>query len=225
MRLLVIEDDIDQAAALAACLRAANFAVNTASDAKRGQALLQNNCYDLLILDYSLPDKDGLSVCRELRADGYILPILILSIRSEISDKTELLNNGADDYMSKPCATEELLARIAALLRRPPPAVHQSIFLSGVEIDLSQRVARFQSRDLPLTRHEFGLLELLGRQQGMTLSRDMILDHVWETGTDIFSKTIETHIHTLRRKLATAGCPRLIRTVSGLGYVIDRTTS
>ncbi len=225
MRLLVIEDDIDQAAALAASLRKAHFAVDMATDAQKGLALLDHTPYDLLILDYSLPGKDGLTLCRELRAQGRDLPIIMLSVRAAVTNKTELLNNGADDYLAKPFAPEELLARINALLRRPPRATSENIVLPGVIIDLAQRVARSGNGELPLTRHEFGLLEYLARHQGMTVTRTMILDHVWEAGTDIFSNTIETHMHTLRRKIAAAGCPSLIRTVSGLGYTIDRRQS
>lgn len=222
MRLLIIEDDIEQLDALARTLRSANYAVDTADSGQAGYALLSGNEYDLAILDYCLPDTNGLALCQRLRADKRPLPLLMLSIRSAPTDKAELLNNGADDYLAKPFFEAELLARVSALLRRPTRESGRLLTVSGLEIDLARRVALRLGQELPLTRYEFGLLEYLVRLEGRTASRVMILDHVWEEGADIFSNTIETHIHNLRRKLAAAGCQRLIRTVPGLGYVIDR---
>lgn len=221
MRLLIIEDDIEQLNALAETLRSAKYAVDTAGSGEAGYALLSKNDYDLAIFDYCLPDTNGLALCQRLRADKCLMPLLMLSVRSAPTDKAELLNNGADDYLAKPFFEAELLARVNALLRRPARENRRVLTVPGLEIDFTRRVALRLGKELPLTRNEFGLLEYLARLEGRTASRVMILDHVWEEGADIFSNTIETHIHNLRRKLATAGCHRLIKTVPGLGYAIN----
>ena len=221
MRVLVVEDEKKIAGFLKAGLEEKCFSVDLAMDGERGSYLARTTDYDLVILDNILPKKSGLEVCREIRERGRIMPIIMVSVKGDPSAKIELLNAGADDYLAKPFSFEELLARIAALLRRPPDLKSSVLGLDDLSINTSAyTVARGTTR-IYLTRKEFMLLEYLLRHRGAVVSRGMILEHVWDMDGDPFSNTIESHISSLRRKVDIPGKRKLIHTIPGRGYKAD----
>jgi DNA-binding response OmpR family regulator len=221
MRILIIEDESKISAFLKESLEAEYFAVDVAEDGQKGAYEAQINQYDLVILDNVLPKKDGITVCRELRAAGRTMPILVVSVKSETVKKVDLLNAGADDYLTKPFALEELLARVRALLRRPAEIEGDVLQVGDVLLDTKRFVVKRGKREIPLTRKEFMLLHYLMKNEGIVLSRGMILEHVWDMSIDIFSNTIESHILSLRKKLNDTGKHRLIKTVLSRGYKIE----
>lgn len=219
MKILIIEDDKKIIDFLKASLEAEYFAVDVAHDGEKGLYLARTNEYDLIILDNNLPKKKGNEVCEMLRQEGKTTPILVLSVKTETHDKVELLNLGADDYLSKPFSFQELLARIRALLRRPQQIEGDVLSISDVTMDTKRLKVLHQDKEVLLTRKEFMLLELLMRNRGTVLSRSMILEHVWDINADPFSNTIESHIMSLRQKLDPQ--KKLIQTIPGRGYRID----
>jgi DNA-binding response OmpR family regulator len=221
MRALIIEDEEGVRDTLAENLRAHCFAVDTASDGTEGSYLARTNSYDIIILDNMLPEKSGTAVCQEVRRTGHKVPIIILSVLSDTWRKVELLNSGADDYMVKPFSTEELMARIRALLRRPPELEGDTLTIDNLSIDTKQQSVKRDGKGIYLTRKEFMLMEYLVRNQGNVMSRGMIMEHVWDMMNDPFSNTIESHILSLRRKIDTPDQLKLIYTVPGRGYKVD----
>ena len=205
MRILIVEDESTISAFLKESLEAEYFAVDVAEDGEKGAYEAQINQYDLIILDNVLPKKDGITVCRELREAGRTLPILVLSVKSETVKKVDLLNAGADDYLTKPFSLDELLARVRALLRRPPEIEGDVLQVGDLSLDTKRFVVMRGKREIALTRKEFMLLHYLMRNQSVVLSRGMILEHVWDMSIDIFSNTIESHILSLRKSSATPG--------------------
>jgi DNA-binding response OmpR family regulator len=220
MRILVIEDEEKISHFLRDSFEAEYFAVDIAEDGERGSHLARTNEYDLVVLDSMLPKKDGHQVCREIRESGKTMPILVLSVKTDAMDKVDLLNAGADDYLAKPFVLEELLARVRALMRRPVSIESDVLMVEDVMLDMTSGTAKRGDRNLGLTRKEYMLLQYLMRNEGIVLSRGMILEHVWDMSVDIFSNTIESHILSLRKKLDDMGRDRLIQTVSGRGYRI-----
>lgn len=210
MRILVVEDDKQIRDFLKASLSAEAFAVDIAVDGEEGSRLARTNDYDLIVLDNGLPKKNGLEVCKEVRAAGKTVPILVLSVMSESDTKTELLNAGADDYLSKPFHLDELLARIRALLRRPAQIENEILQVDGIVLDTKQQVVTREGKEVHLTTKEFALLHYLMRNKGTVLSRAMILEHVWDMNADPFSNTIESHINSLRHKLSVGDEPSLL---------------
>jgi len=223
MRVLVVEDDKHIRDFLKTSLTAEAFAVDTADDGEEGSRLARTNDYDLIVLDNMLPKKNGLEVCKEVRADGKAVPILMLSVMSGSETKVELLNAGADDYLIKPFKLEELLARIRALLRRPGQIEGELLQVDGIVLDSKKQTVTREGREVYLTRKEFALLQYLMKNKGTVLSRGMILEHVWDMNADPFSNTIESHIRSLRRKLILGeeSSKEFIQTVPGRGYKID----
>jgi len=219
MRLLLIEDEKGIVNFLKPSLEAECFAVDVAPDGARGEYLALTNDYDLIILDNILPQKSGREVCEALRNKGKSVPILMLSVKSETTSKVDLLNAGADDYMTKPFSLSELLARIRALLRRPKALEGERFALGDILVDGKKHLVKRGEHEIYLTRKEFMLLEYLLRNHGSVVSRGMIMEHVWDMNADPFSNTIESHIRSLRRKLET---PRhkFIQTIPGRGYKI-----
>ena len=221
MRILVIEDEPKILDFLKHSLEAEYFAVDTATDGDEGSHLAHINEYDLIILDYVLPKKDGMEVVREIRASGFTMPILIVSVKNEAVSKAELLNAGADDYLAKPLALNELLARVKALLRRPRLIESDVFSIGDLELDTKGCTVRRAKKEIYLTRKEFMLLHYLMQHEGRVLSRGMILEHVWDMNTDIFSNTIESHMLSLRKKIGDTGKHRLIKTIPGRGYKLE----
>jgi len=220
MRVLCIEDEKEISAFLKSSLEAECFSVDVAEDGERGLFLAHTTNYDLIVLDNILPKKSGFEVCQEVRKKGKKMPILMLSVKSDTPTKVQLLNAGADDYLSKPFSLEELLARINALLRRPLSLENETLQVDDLVLDTKSCTVRRGKKEIYLTRKEFMLLKYLLRNAGTVLSRGMILEHVWDMDTDPFSNTIESHIASLRRKLDTPGKKKLIHTVPARGYKI-----
>lgn len=218
MRILVVEDEERISRFLKESLEAEFFAVDVAEDGEQGSYFARTNDYDLVVLDNMLPKKDGLQVCKEIRASGKTMPILVVSVKTGTFDKVDLLDAGADDYLAKPFVLEELLARVRALMRRPAVIESDVLRVEDIELNAKTGTVRRGDRNISLTRKEFMLLQYLMRNEGTVLSRGMILEHVWDMSVDIFSNTIESHILSLRKKLGDTKDDRIIQTISGRGY-------
>src|SRR5215218_491080 len=218
-RVLVIEDDAEIADVLRRFLRQEGHEVRTAADGEEALPAATEFVPDLVILDLGLPGLDGVEVCRRLRADGDV-PILILTARTELEDRVEGLDSGADDYLVKPFERQELLARIRALLRRRPPRGSASLAVGDLSLNPDTHEVARGEREIELTQREFELLEYLMRNERIVVSRERLLDEVW--GYDPFSvtNTIEVFVSNLRRKLEANGEPRLLHTIRGAGYVL-----
>lgn len=219
MNLLIVEDDKETVSFLKPSLKAEGFVVDVAEDGDAGSYKAQLNNYDLIILDIGLPKKDGRQVCSEIRAAGKTMPILMLSIKGEIETKVDLLTIGADDYVTKPFAYSELAARVKVLMRRPLRSDDEILRVGDVELNLPRRSVHRAGKPVHLAPKEFFLLEYLLRNRGRVMTRQAILEHVWDMNADLFTNTVETHVVNIRRKLKKD--KNFIRTVSGTGYVID----
>ncbi len=218
--MLIVEDDPDILNALQNGFEQASFAVDGSEDGEEGSYLARTNSYDIILLDNVLPKKDGFQICQEIRASGKEIPIIMLSVKTGVALKTGILNMGADDYITKPFFFEEVLARVRAILRRPPTIKPTILKILDLTLDPStQRVIR-NKREIYLTRKEFSLLEYMMGNVGKVLSREMILEHVWNRESDPFSNTIEAHILNLRKKVDT-GKKKMIKTLPGRGYKLE----
>ena len=221
MRILIIEDDQEMANFLQVSLESEFYVVDTAGDGEKGSFLARTNDYDLALIDYVLPKLNGEQVVKEIRRDNKSLPIIMLTVKSELETKLDLFNSGVDDYLTKPFIFEELLARVRAILKRPSTIQNQILRISDLVVNIDRHSVRRGRRDIYLTRKELALLEYLLKNRARVLSRGMIMEHVWDVNADPFSNTIESHILNLRRKINIPGRPELIHTVSGRGYKID----
>ena len=220
MKILVVEDQEATAATLKQKLEAECYAVDVEHDGERGFYKARTNDYDLILLDKGLPGKDGYEICSELREYKMATPILILSAASEIEDKVSLLNCGADDYLTKPYAWSELAARVKALLRRPAQIEGKILTVNGLSLDRETYSFTFREKTEYLTPKEFMLLEYLMKHSGKVISREIILEHVWDDSVDQFSKSINMHIMNLRKKINPHDKDAFIRAVPGRGYII-----
>jgi DNA-binding response OmpR family regulator len=218
MRILIIEDEKSIADFLQYSLETDCFVVDRAEDGETGSFLARTNEYDLIILDNVLPRKNGRDICQEIREKGKFVPILMLSAQMETDTKVELLNCGADDYLTKPFVLPELLARVRALLRRPKEVTSDVLRFEDVVFDTRKHTVRRGDKEIYLTRKELILLEYLMRNPGVALSRSMIMEHVWDMHADPFSNTVDSHIFSLRKKIETPGKKKLIYTIPGRGY-------
>jgi DNA-binding response OmpR family regulator len=220
MRILLVEDDIDLIHTLGLALKADGYILDTARDGERGYLLARTNDYDLIILDYNLPKFNGREITEKIRHDKISTPILMLTVRTELDDKVELLTMGVDDYLTKPFALSELLARVRAIARRPKIWQGHTLKCCDIELDPDKFLVTKNSRRVALSSKEFALLEYLLRHKGRIMSRQEIMEHVWDENADPFSNTIEVHIRSLRRKLG-SDRHQLIFTFSNRGYKID----
>ncbi len=220
MSLLLIEDDPNIVLSLTLALTNAGFKVESASDGREGFDLALNYKYDLILLDCNLPRLSGFEIVKKLRTEKCFTPIIILTVLSELNDKLELYNLGIDDYIIKPFALSELLARIRALLRRPQQFKGEILKLGNLELDPDKFLVTRNNLRIPLSSREFSLLEYLMSQPGKFLSRQNILEKVWDENADPFSNTVEVHIMNLRKKLETSS-EHYIFTASNRGYKID----
>jgi len=220
MRILVVEDDRKVGAFLQKGLREEQFAVDVCADGEGALERARLNPYDLIILDVMLPKKDGFAVCRELRRSAILVPILMLTAKDSVEDKVLGLSEGADDYLAKPFAFEELLARIRALLRRTRDYQPTAVRVGDLEIDPARRQAVRAGRRIPLTGKEYALLEYLMRNAGRVVTETMILEHVWDMNYEGSSNVVSVYINYLRKKIDTEGLKPLIHTVRGVGFVL-----
>jgi two-component system OmpR family response regulator len=221
MRLLIIEDEPKIAQALKDGLEQETFAVDTANDGLDGLNAALNDAYDLVILDVMLPSMDGYTVAAKLREAGNSVPILMLTARGQNQEIVQGLNSGADDYLPKPFSFEVLLARVRALLRRPPEAISEVLQSGDLTLDTAKKETRRDGKLISLSTKEYALLEYLMRNQDQVVSKDMIISHVWNFDADILPNTVEVFIAYLRAKVDKPfSGPALIQTVRGFGYRI-----
>jgi two-component system, OmpR family, response regulator ArlR len=220
MKILIIEDDSSIRNVLRIGLESKAFAIDLAEDGERGSFMARTNNYDLIILDNVLPKKTGGHICKEIRDLEIYTPILMLSAKSEVLCKIELLNLGADDYMTKPFSFDELLARIYALIRRPKYIQNEIINVNNLKLDRRKQTIYYDDKELTLTKKEFSLLEYLIVNKNTVLSRGQILDNVWDLRSDPFSNTIETHIRNVRVKIKDEA-KKIIESIHGRGYRLN----
>jgi two-component system, OmpR family, copper resistance phosphate regulon response regulator CusR len=214
VRLLLVEDEADAARMLARGLREHAYAVDVAVDGNEALDKIYTNSYDVVLLDIMLPVKDGMQVCREMRAAGYATPVLMLTALDQVEHRITGLDSGADDYLTKPFDFGELLARVRALLRRGPALQDPVLRVGDLQIDTRARLVHRADRVVELTAKEYALLEYLARREGEVVGRADISEHVWEENYDPFSNLIEVYVQRLRRKVG----PNLIHTRRGEGY-------
>ena len=217
MRILVIEDEHKIANSIKRGLEQEAYAVDVAYDGESGYDLAVSEDYDLIILDLLLPKMSGMDVCKKLRSESVHTPILMLTALGEVGNKVEGLNAGADDYMVKPFAFEELLARIRALVRRPKIANSEKLKAKSLELNTNTFEVKKDGKTIELSRKEFALLEYLMRNVGKVVSKENIIAHVWDYEADILPNTVEVFIGYLRNKLGEG----VIKTVRGFGYKIE----
>jgi len=219
-RILIAEDDRAAREALVRALALEGYAVESVLNGEEALAAIESFDPDLLLLDVMMPVMDGLAVCRRLRSEASRLPILILTARTETTDRVVGLDAGADDYLAKPYELNELLARIRALLRRAGDQSQETLALGSLSLDLAGRLAKQGDRSIDLTKTEFDLLELLVRNVGIVLDRTTIHERIWGYDFGPDSKNLAVYIGYLRRKLEENGEPRILHTVRGVGYVV-----
>lgn len=220
VRILIIEDERKMARFLERGLKEERFAVDVAGDGEEGLYLAQANPYDLIVLDVLLPRKDGFEVLRELRAGGSQARVLVLTARDAVQDRVQGLELGADDYLTKPFAFAEFLARVRALLRRGRDTGPVRLQAADLVLDpKTRRVHRGQTR-ISLTAKEFAVIEYLLRQAGEVVTRTQLAEHVWDENFDSFSNVIDVTVYHVREKIDRGFAPQLIHTVRGVGYVL-----
>lgn len=221
MKILVIEDDLEAAAYLMKAFREAGIVADHASDGEAGLFMGLENSYDVMVIDRMLPRRDGLSVIGELRRKGVNTPVLILSALGQVDDRVTGLRAGGDDYLPKPYAFSELLARVEVLGRRKGTPEQDMVYrVADLELDRLSHTARRAGKDLLLQPREFRLLEYLMKNAGQVVTRTMLLEHVWDYHFDPQTNVIDVHISRLRGKIEKPGSPPLLKTIRGSGYMI-----
>ncbi len=217
----MVEDDKRLSDALAYLIKKNNYGLDVAYDGQTGQEMAETGIYDLLILDRMLPKKEGLLVLKDLRAQGINTPILLLTARDAVEDRVAGLDAGADDYLVKPFATEELLARVRALSRRKnDPLLNEKISVSSLVLDPLSCMVNCGNMSIKLTVRESQLLELFMRNRGQVITKEQILDRIWGFDADVEPNNVEIYIHYLRKKLDPIKCGCRLETVRGIGYCL-----
>ena len=217
MRLLIVEDERDLAHTLRRALEEEEFAVDLAEDGDDALFKIREMPYDAVVLDLMLPGLDGWELLRTARTDGIRTPVLVLTARDTIEDRVRGLNIGADDYLTKPFALAELIARVRAMIRRAYGSAVSTVQLGALTIDTASRQVWQGGVTIELTAREFSILELLTRSRGAVVARTTIREHIYNEDTDVLSNVVDVHVASLRRKLG----PDVIRTRRGEGYIID----
>ena len=223
MKILIIDDDVEMVEFVKSSLVNNSYSVDAVYNGEDGSFMARTNAYDIIIIDYTLPDKNGLMVCKDIRASESNAAIIFLSMNYTIKNKVDCLEAGADDYMTKPFALEELSARIKALARRPKKIESSILTCGSIVIDTKKLSVQKNGEHLYLTRTEYDILEFMIRNKGMILSRGMIMEHVWNAEADPFSNTIEAHIANIRKKISLGSEDKneIIKNVAGRGYIIN----
>jgi DNA-binding response OmpR family regulator len=221
MRLLVVEDDNAIRGFLVRGLAEEGFAVDEATDGEQGRLKAADPAYDLIVLDLNLPKADGLAILRDLREHGLPTPVLVLTARDTVADRVAGLEQGADDYLVKPFAFEELLARIRALLRRAQRRLDTSLQVGRLALDRMTRVVAWSGQRVDFSAREFAVLEYMMQHPGEVLGRTRIYEHVWNEQMDVMSNVIDVYIKEIRRKLARCGGTDMITTIRGAGYRLE----
>jgi DNA-binding response OmpR family regulator len=222
MKILVVEDNKKLAENLKQGLTQEGYAVDIIEDGIKAEDRISMNRdeYDLVVLDRMLPSRDGVSVCKNWRDSGIIIPVLMLTALGNTEDKILGLDAGADDYLAKPFAFKELLARIHALLRRPKQSFPDILKVRDIDINTTSRIVAYKNKTISLTLKEFMVLEYLMRNLGKVITRDDLYSHAWDFADSSFSNTVDVHIKNLRRKIHDNG--KIIQTIRGVGYKIEK---
>jgi heavy metal response regulator len=220
MRLLVVEDEKKVSSFIKKGLEEEGYAVDVANDGEEGLYLAFERVHDLIILDIQIPKMDGLQVLQALRKEKVTTPVLLLTVRATIEDKVMGLDSGADDYLTKPFAFQELVARVRALLRRRPEAEPAVLQVADLSLDPARRIVLKGDEKIELSPREFSLLDYFMRNPGRVLTRTMITEHVWDYDFDTNTNVIDVYVNYLRKKIDSGERPKLIHTVRGVGYVL-----
>jgi len=220
MRILVIEDEKKITDFIKRGLKEEGYAADVAYDGEQGFFLAKTNTYDLILLDLMLPKMDGLSVCKKLRAEGVSTPIIMVTAKDTVKDKVVGLDSGADDYLTKPFAFEELLARMRAVLRKKDTKSVNKLQVDDLVLDLLTHKVTRAGKEITLTSKEYSLLEYLMRNAGSVVTRTMISEHVWDIDFDTFTNVIDVYIKYLRDKIDSDSKKKLIQTIRGRGYTL-----
>lgn len=218
MRILVVEDERRLSNIIKKGLVEDGFAVDQAFDGEEGQYLAKSEQYDLIVLDIMLPKMDGLQLCKELRKQNIKIPILMLTAKSTTEDKVAGLDNGADDYITKPFSFIEFRSRVHALIRRSQKDSSPTLRIEDLEVDPLKHIVKRGEKIINLTPKEFAILELLLRHKGEVVSRTMIIEHVWDYNFDSMSNVVDVFVVTLRKKIDFGYKRKLIQTIHGVGY-------
>ncbi len=221
-KLLLVDDDEELTSILSEWLATEGNIVECANCGEDALSRLKLYQYDLIILDVGMPDIDGFEVCRRYRLGGGMLPIIMLTGKGNINDKTAGFDAGVDDYLTKPFHPKELNVRIKALMRRPAQIVSEQLVVKHLTIDTAARKVLIEGREIKLLPQEFALLEFFVRHPNRVFSSDEILDKVWSNEKDTANDTVRVHINKLRKKIDREGSPVLIRTIHGSGYILDQ---
>lgn len=221
MKILLVEDEKDIATFIKKGLESERFSVDVVDDGEKGERKACMNNYDVVILDHNLPGKNGTEICKALREKNKKMPIIMLTAEKDVDKKVEAFQYGANDYVTKPFAIEELIARIRVLLREHPDESSATLTHDDIKIDLDKFAAYRADKLLDLRKKEFALLEYLLRNTNAILTRSMILEHVWDTNADPFTNTVDVHIRRLRKKLNEGHKKKHIETIRGIGYRLN----
>lgn len=222
MRILIVEDEKKLLSILTRALSGEGYAVDGVTSVAEGYQSIKSYHYDLIILDLQLSDGNGLSLLKRVREQGQLMPVLILTARADLDIKLDNFRSGADDYVIKPIAMAELAIRVQALLRRGPTMLQNTLNIAGLEIDRLARQVKRDGKRIELSAKEYAMLEYLMLNAGRLLSRSMIVEKVWDQSFEGLTNIVDVYIGHLRRKVDDGYEPKLIRTVRGLGYVLEK---